>query len=173
MEKLRIITADDERPAREFLKTVLREFEDAELVGEAENGADAVELIKQLKPDQALLDLHFGRTGRRLYELSRGIDGSPVVANRPSKSISAEDTLEVDIPLGEAAPLLGKLAEKVWTASRGNARMARTVVLKVKTREFQTLTRSLTPPVMPSSAEELAEFNAHIVGEIEVVHEFR
>jgi len=57
MQKLRIIIADDERPAREFLKAVLREFEDAELVGEAENGADAVELIKTLKPDLALLDL--------------------------------------------------------------------------------------------------------------------
>jgi two-component system LytT family response regulator len=57
MQKLRIIIADDERPAREFLKAVLREFEDAELIGEAENGADAVELIKQLKPDLALLDL--------------------------------------------------------------------------------------------------------------------
>lgn len=57
MEKLRIIIADDERPAREFLKTVLGEFEDAEIVGEAENGADAVEIIKALKPDLALLDL--------------------------------------------------------------------------------------------------------------------
>lgn len=49
--------ADDERPAREFLKAILREFEDVELVGEAENGTDAVELIKLLKPDLALLDL--------------------------------------------------------------------------------------------------------------------
>lgn len=57
MEKLRIIIADDERPAREFLKAVLREFEDAEIVGEAENGAEAVEIIKQTKPDLALLDL--------------------------------------------------------------------------------------------------------------------
>jgi len=57
MAKLRIMIADDERPAREFLKAVLREFEDAELVGEAENGADAVEIIKRLKPDLALLDL--------------------------------------------------------------------------------------------------------------------
>jgi two-component system LytT family response regulator len=57
MEKLRIIIADDERPAREFLKAVLSEFEDVELVGEAENGADAVEIIKNLKPDLALLDL--------------------------------------------------------------------------------------------------------------------
>ena len=57
MNKLRVIIADDERPAREFLKAVLREFEDVELVGEAENGAEAVEIIKQTKPDLALLDL--------------------------------------------------------------------------------------------------------------------
>lgn len=57
MNRLRIIIADDERPAREFLKSVLREFEDAELIGEAENGADALELIKNLKPDLVLLDL--------------------------------------------------------------------------------------------------------------------
>jgi DNA-binding LytR/AlgR family response regulator len=57
MNKLRIIIADDERPAREFLKKLLREFEGAEVIGEAENGSDAVELIKELKPDLALLDL--------------------------------------------------------------------------------------------------------------------
>lgn len=57
MNKLRVIVADDERPAREFLKAVLREFEQVEIVGEAENGADAVELIKNLKPDLAILDL--------------------------------------------------------------------------------------------------------------------
>jgi DNA-binding LytR/AlgR family response regulator len=57
MNKLRVVIADDERPAREFLKSVLREFEHVELVGEAENGADAVELIRRVKPDLAILDL--------------------------------------------------------------------------------------------------------------------
>lgn len=57
MNKLRIVIADDERPAREFLKSMLREIEGAEVVGEAENGADAVELIRKTKPDLALLDL--------------------------------------------------------------------------------------------------------------------
>jgi len=57
MNKLRVIIADDERPAREFLKSILREFEQVDLVGEAENGADAVELIKSVKPDLAILDL--------------------------------------------------------------------------------------------------------------------
>ena len=57
MNKLRVIIADDERPAREFLKSILREFENVEIVGEAENGSDAVELIKSVKPDLAILDL--------------------------------------------------------------------------------------------------------------------
>lgn len=55
--KLRVVIADDERPARSFLKNLLAEFEDAETVGEAENGAQAVELIEKSKPDLALLDL--------------------------------------------------------------------------------------------------------------------
>jgi DNA polymerase IV len=100
------------------------------------------------------LEYHFGRYGRRLHELSRGIDHNPVVPNRRSKSISAEDTFEVDIPLAEIEPPVRKLAERVWAASGQNARMARTIVLKLKTKEFSTLTRSLTPPVMPASLEE-------------------
>jgi DNA polymerase-4 len=106
--------------------------------------------------EMATLEGHFGRYGRRLFELARGVDHSPVIANRASKSISAEDTFPVDIPLPETEPLLRKLAEKVWVASRQNARMAKTVVLKLKTKEFNTLTRSLTPPTMPASLEEFA-----------------
>jgi two-component system LytT family response regulator len=57
MNKLRIVIADDERPARLFLKSILQDFEDALIVGEAENGAEAIEIIKETKPDLALLDL--------------------------------------------------------------------------------------------------------------------
>ena len=102
----------------------------------------------------SILEHHFGKYGHRLYELARGIDNNPVVPNRPSKSISAEDTFERDITLAETEPQVRNLAEKVWAASHQNARKARTVVLKLKTKEFNTLTRSLTPPVMPASLEE-------------------
>ena len=57
MNKLRVLIADDERPAREFLKSLLNDFEEVEIVGAAENGADALEAIKEKKPDLALLDL--------------------------------------------------------------------------------------------------------------------
>ena len=107
--------------------------------------------------DMPTLEHHFGRYGRRLYELARGIDDNPVVPNRASKSISAEDTLETDIPLAEAELLVRKLAGKVWMSSKQNACMARTIVLKLKTKEFNTLTRSLTPTAMPASMEEFAD----------------
>jgi len=55
--KLRVIIADDERPARSFLASILRSFDDVEIVGEAGNGMDAVAVIESLRPDLALLDL--------------------------------------------------------------------------------------------------------------------
>jgi DNA polymerase-4 len=97
----------------------------------------------------------FGRYGERLYELARGIDESPVVPNRPTKSISAEDTFEEDVLLGETEPMIRRLAEKAWMASRKEARIAHTVVLKLKTADFRVLTRSQTPPSPPASSEEL------------------
>src|SRR5262249_49070715 len=78
------------------------------------------------------LESEFGRYGRRLFELANGVDHNPVVSNRPTKSISAEDTFEWDLPLSETEQPIRRLAEKVWAASRKDPRVARTVVLKLK-----------------------------------------
>ncbi len=72
MNKLRVVIADDERPARSFLKALLQEFADVEIVGEAENGAEVLEMIKQNKPDLALLDLQMPEiTGLEVVKLLR------------------------------------------------------------------------------------------------------
>jgi DNA polymerase-4 len=99
----------------------------------------------------------FGRYGQRLYELARGVDNNPVEPNRPTQSISAEDTFETDVLLADTEPMIRQLAEKAWAASRKETRTARTVVLKLKTAEFQIQTRSLTPTVPPTSYDELVE----------------
>ncbi len=54
---MRVIIADDERPARSFLASTLRAFKDVVLVGEASNGTEAVKLIEREHPDMAFLDL--------------------------------------------------------------------------------------------------------------------
>jgi DNA polymerase-4 len=102
------------------------------------------------------LEQRYGRWGRRLAELAVGIDRGRVEPERPAQSISAEDTLEHDLPLAELRPVVERLAPRVHSASARTGRLARTVVLKLKTAEFRILTRSLTPPTPPASAEELA-----------------
>src|SRR5260221_4478213 len=101
------------------------------------------------------LEDHFGRYGVRLYELARGIDKSAVIPDRPTQSVSAEDTFEHDVPLAETEPMIRRLAEKTWTASRKELLVARTVVLKLKTSEFKGLTRTHTPSAPPASSEKL------------------
>jgi DNA polymerase IV len=93
----------------------------------------------------------------RLYELARGVDENQVVPDRPTKSISVEDTFQVDVVLAETEPMIRRLAEKLWSASRNEPRVARTVVLKLKTSEFKILTRSCTPDVPLSSCKELSD----------------
>ena len=107
------------------------------------------------KMELATLEGRFGRYGVRLYELARGIDEGEVIPDRPTQSISSEDTFERDVLLTELEPMIRKLAEHTWAASRKESRIARTVVLKLKTAEFKILTRSHTPASPPSSCEEL------------------
>ena len=105
--------------------------------------------------DLATLEGRFGRYGVRLYELARGIDTSKVISDRPTQSISAEDTFEHDLLLTEMEPMIRRLAEHTWAASRKESRIARTVVLKLKTSDFKILTRSHTPGSPPASCEEM------------------
>lgn len=55
--RLRVVIADDERPARSFLAALLRSFDDVVIVAEAATGTEAVEVIERERPDLALLDL--------------------------------------------------------------------------------------------------------------------
>jgi DNA polymerase-4 len=105
--------------------------------------------------ERAKLENEFGRYGVRLHELARGIDENPVVPDRPTQSISVEDTFQEDVLLVETERTIRRLAEKLWSASRQEPRIARTVVLKLKTSEFKILTRSHTRSAPPSSCDEL------------------
>jgi DNA polymerase-4 len=107
---------------------------------------------------RAELEQRFGRWGQRLHELSRGIDDHPVQPDRPTLQISAEDTFEHDLTLDDLEPHIRQLADKAWAGyQHERERVARTVVLKLKTADFHTLTRSLTPTTRPMSADELAD----------------
>jgi DNA polymerase-4 len=121
----------------------------------AKLGIKTVSELRSLEREN--LEHEFGRYGGRLYEPARGVDENPVVPDRPTKSISVEDTFQEDLLLADTEPMIRRLAEKLWVASRKESRIPRTVVLKLKTKEFKTLTRSYTGSAPPSSCDELTE----------------
>jgi len=57
MEKIRIVIADDHAVVREGTRTLLERESDMQVVGEARDGEEAVNLIEGLKPDVAILDI--------------------------------------------------------------------------------------------------------------------
>ncbi|HVJ62174.1 MAG TPA: DNA polymerase IV [Tahibacter sp.] len=106
----------------------------------------------------AELEQCFGRWGRRLHELAHGVDDYPVQPDRPTLQVSSEDTFAQDLRLDALEPHIRRLAEQTWAAyGREAGRVARTVVLKLKTSDFRTLTRSVTPTQPPASAQALAD----------------
>ena len=119
--------------------------------------------VGQLRDVPAIeLERRFGRWGRRLHELSFGIDERAVVSERPTLQVSAEDTFEHDLLLPELEPHIRRMAGKAWDGygrerERHPERIARTVVLKLKTSDFRVLTRSLTPSLPPDSAATLGD----------------
>ncbi len=57
MEPIKILIADDHPVVREGLSAMLRKEEDIQVVGEAENGAEAIDKARELRPDIILMDL--------------------------------------------------------------------------------------------------------------------
>jgi DNA polymerase-4 len=93
----------------------------------------------------AQLEARFGRRGRDLHRHARGIDDSPVVAEREEKSLSREVTFAEDI--GDERVLrrtLLSLSEDVARQLRERGLRGRTVKLKLRYADFKTLTRQVT-----------------------------
>ncbi len=54
---IRVVLVDDEQLARDRLRQLLRPFGDVEIIGEAEDGEQAMEKILELRPDLVFLDI--------------------------------------------------------------------------------------------------------------------
>lgn len=58
MEKINVVIADDHSLMRQGLKQIIELEEDMSVIGQATNGAEAIEVIKKLKPDVVLMDIN-------------------------------------------------------------------------------------------------------------------
>ena len=77
-EALRVLIVDDEPLARQRIEDMLRQQERVEIVGQRDNGLDAVEAIRALRPDLVFLDVQMpGRTGLEVVR-EVGVDRMPL-----------------------------------------------------------------------------------------------
>lgn len=76
----RILIVDDEKPARERIRGILKEQKGHEIIGEAENGREALQKIEELHPDVVLLDIRMpGIDGLEVARHLVGMDEPPAV----------------------------------------------------------------------------------------------
>jgi two-component system response regulator AlgR len=137
---LRVIIVDDEPPARERLRSMLAENGDCEIAGEAENGAEALDLVERLEPDIVLLDVRMP-----------GIDGLEVarhlsLKDQPPAVIFTTAFDEYALEAFDSAAVAYLLkpirAEKLKAALAKAARLTRPQLQQVANTARETTRRS-------------------------------
>ena len=110
------------------------------------------------------LQHNFGSSGEYYHNLARAICHRQVKADRPYKSISAEDTFFDDIVAEDALLAeLDRISQILWPRIEAKSLSGRTVNLKVKYQDFRIVTRarSLDRPV--GSREEMLELGSALL----------
>jgi len=127
---------------------------------------DGITMVAQLQnlPEAALV-ARFGKFGRAVAQRVQGEDSRRVVPDRPSQSISLETTLARDLtevePLAAALKaLVDRLAMRLQRSDLG----ASTVVLKLKTSDFRSLTRQERLPHPTCKAAVIFEHGLKLLG---------
>jgi DNA-binding NarL/FixJ family response regulator len=113
---IRIVIADDHPIFRDGLRKLLEEEPGLEVVGEAADGAEAVELARRLKPDLLLLDLAMPRRPglEALRDLKEGPDGLRTIVL--TASIEKRQIIEA-LQLGASGVVLKQSATQLLLKS--------------------------------------------------------
>ena len=134
-EVISVLIADDHPFVRHGLRTYLETLDDLEVVGEASDGAEAVELATRLLPEVVLMDLVMPELGG--VEATRAIRAaSPSTKVIVLTSFDDDEKVFPAIKAGAAGYLLkdvhpAELAEAVRRASRGEALLAPSVAARL------------------------------------------
>jgi NarL family two-component system response regulator LiaR len=133
--KIRVLIVDDHQVVRQGLRTFLELHDDIDVVGEADNGATAVDLSRRLKPDIVLMDLVMpGLDGiGATRQISALEGGTQVIA---LTSFAEDDKVFPAIQAGAASYLLkdvspDDLVEAIRAVHRGEARLHPNIARKL------------------------------------------
>jgi DNA-binding NarL/FixJ family response regulator len=164
VQRIRVLVVDDLALFREGLHTLLDAHAEVEVVGEAANGQEAIELALALRPDVVLMDLRMPvldgiAATRRLSE--SGFAGNVIALTTFDDDESVFEALRFgavgyvlkDVPSA-------RLLEAIRAAARGESFLVPAVASKV-VAEFARLSRTAPRPQPPR--EPLSEREAEVL----------
>jgi DNA-binding NarL/FixJ family response regulator len=155
MDPIRIILAEDHALMRAGTRHILEKQTDFQVIGEAEDGQQALDLIKNMKPDVAILDIRMPKMNG--IEVVRGI--KILSPNTKTLMLTAYDDDEYILALMEAGAsgyLLKTAHEKELVDSVRGVNSGETVLDPTIAMKIARLWAQRGTPVHPQSAEQLS-----------------
>jgi NarL family two-component system response regulator LiaR len=148
-EKIRILIVDDHAVVRKGIRALLATEADLEVIGEAEDGSQAVELYDKLDPDLLLLDLLMPKmTGIEAIKIIK--ENHPTAKILVLTSFAADDQVFPAIKAGALGYLLKDtdpedLIQAIHQVYKGESSLSPTVARKVLEEVFQPSEKPLSP----------------------------
>ena len=150
-EIIKVLIVDDHQVVRQGLRTFLELHEDINVVGEAENGISAVEMVSQLQPDVVLMDLVMPNMDGITATQKIRSSGSPakIIA---LTSFSEDDKVFPAIQAGAASYLLkdvspDDLVDAIRAVHHGEARLHPDITRKLMEQVSQAKNLPMEIPV--------------------------
>lgn len=109
-DPIRVLVVDDQDLVRGGFKAILGTYEDIEIVGEARNGADAVQEAQRLRPDVVLMDIRMPEMNG--IEATRAITSNPLLAKT---RVLVLTTFDVDEYVYDGSGRRGERLSSEWT----------------------------------------------------------
>ncbi|RMF91467.1 MAG: DNA-binding response regulator [Nitrospinota bacterium] len=157
MNKIKVLLVDDHTLFREGVKRLLTDYEDLQVVGEATNGQEAVQMVGQLHPDVVLMDVGMPEMSgaEATYRIRTTYPETQVIMLTVSER---EEDLFASVKAGARGYLLknthtGELVEAIRRVHAGEAMIAPPMAVRLL-EEFGTLTRQSSPEPQPSELTE-------------------
>ncbi|MBW4612266.1 MAG: response regulator transcription factor [Desmonostoc vinosum HA7617-LM4] len=153
---IKVLIVDDQNLIRQGLKALLELESDLEIVGEAENGEHAINLVRQLQPDVVLMDIRMpimdGVAATR--EIQKHFNSTKVLV---LTTFDNDEYVSAALQNGAMGYLLKdtpseELAVAIRAVHKGYTQLGPGIVKKLLT-QFPTNTPTQSPPIPPNLAE--------------------
>jgi DNA-binding NarL/FixJ family response regulator len=156
---IRIVIAEDQALVRRGAAILLSMESDMEVVGQARNGVEAVELAQLLRPDVILMDLHMPLKGgvAATREITRTLPGTQILV---LTTLNDDETVFEAVRAGAQAYLLkdadeDELLETIRGLRRGESRLTPQIARKVMDQFRRLAPSSQTEPEKDSLVQEV------------------